>query len=259
MILDLCQTHILWEDKKANILNARHIVEKSNADILFFPEMSFTGFSFNIDVTGESAFETVNAIKKLALDYSKTIAFGWVNKNGDKAENHYSVVDSKGNVISDYVKLHPFTYSGEDKFFSKGNKLSFFELSGFKFAAFICYDLRFGDIFTLASKKADVIVVGANWPKSRADHWKTLLKARAIENQCYVLGINCVGNIGGLDYSGDSCVISPDGSVINMLSDKEGVITAKLKNDVASYRQSFPVRNDRREKLYSILAQECGQ
>ena len=94
------------------------------------------------------------------------------------------------------------------------------------------------------------IIIPANWPAKRAEHWKALLKARAIENQVYIFAANCQGNIGGIYYSGDSCVINPDGQVLEMLSDQEGVIVYDLVDDVFLYRKAFPVLKDRRKDLY---------
>lgn len=128
-----------------------------------------------------------------------------------------------------------------------------FTMHNIPFSHFICYDLRFPELFQLVSKEADAIILPANWPASRREHWKTLLQARAIENQTYILAINCVGSIGGLDYSGDTCVINPDGKICTMLSGSEGNLYYTLCDNVSTYRNHFPVKNDRREALYQIL------
>lgn len=252
MKIQLCQTNIIWENKELNLKKAEKIIENSQCDMLLFPEMSFTGFSNNTSVTGESDSFTVNKLKDFSLKYNKTLGFGWVYKASEKAENHYTFV-SNGNVLADYAKIHPFSYGGEDEFFVGGNDLTVFEYKGFKFAPLICYDLRFPEIFQAVSKKADIITVAANWPASRSEHWKTLLKARAIENMCYIVAVNCVGAIGGLDYSGDSCVITPNGDVIDMLSGAEGSVICDINNDVADYRKKFPTKDDRKVQLYIDL------
>lgn len=250
MKIEICQTNIIWENKESNLKKAEHKIKNSTSNLLLFPEMSFTGFSMNTDLTGEKDNYTLNNIKKMARTYNKALAFGWVKKTIEKSENHYTFVNNKGEVISDYIKIHPFSYSSEDNYFTSGNKINIFKYMGFNICNFICYDLRFPEIFQIASKKADIITVAANWPHSRADHWKTLLKARAIENMCYIIGINCVGNIGNVYYSGDSCIIKPDGSVIEMLSNKEGNIVIEIENDVKEYRKAFPTKNDRKEAFY---------
>ncbi len=253
MKIVLCQTHIKWEDKKANYAIAKKAVADAaylETDLILFPEMSFTGFSMNTDITKESHNETIDQMRKYACQYRVAIGFGWVKNCGDRAENHYSVVDRQGRILSDYTKIHPFSYSGEDKMFRGGEKIVTFQMEGITFSVFICYDLRFPEIFQIASKTANVIIVPANWPASRSEHWLCLLKARAIENQVYILAINCVGTIGGIYYSGNSCVINPNGEMLVEASDKDKLLEYVLVDDVKRFRDSFPAKNDRRENFY---------
>ncbi len=105
----------------------------------------------------------------------------------------------------------------------------------------------------IPSFTAHVILLPADWPAKRSHHWKTLLQARAIENQVYILAVNCVGQIDDLYYSGDSCVINPNGEVLQMLSDEEGLVIFELTDDVEEYRKAFPVKQDRRPELYARL------
>lgn len=153
-------------------------------------------------------------------------------------------------MISDYAKIHPFSFSGEDKKFQGGETINVYELNGVKFSAFICYDLRFPEIFQIASKEAHVIIILANWSEKRREHWKCLFRARAIENQVYIIAVNCVGEIGGVHYSGDSCVINPNGDVLMECFDEENILTYQLQEDVDDYRRVFRVREDRREDIY---------
>ena len=256
MKITLCQSNIKWEDKNSNYVAAKKFVEDAayqNSDLILFPEMSFTGFSMNTTITKEAYHETINQIKEYAVQYQIAIGFGWVKDCGEKSENHYTVIGKDGIIISDYAKIHPFSYSGEDKKFQGGDQIAFFELDQIMFSTFICYDLRFPEIFQAASKRANVIIVPANWPAKRSEHWKSLLKARAIENQVYIFAINCVGEVGDLQFSGDSCVINPNGDVLKELSGQEGIIEFNLLDDVEDYRNSFQVKNDRREELYCNL------
>lgn len=256
MKIKLFQYRIEWEDKEKNIelLNAE--IKKAKIDLILLPEMSFTGFSMNIDNTGEDDSSTIDIIKKMALENAVAIGFGWVERTELKGKNHYSIVDKNGILVGDYVKIHPFSFAKEDRFFDSGDSIVFFELNNVRFSTVICYDLRFPELFQVASSKSDVLVVPANWPRRRKDHWITLLKARAIENQVYIFAINCVGNIGGIDYSGDSCVINPNGEMLDMISDKEGNITFDFENDVGEHRRMFPTKNDRKNKLYITLYEE---
>ena len=253
MRIGLFQMHIIWENKAANFVKLEEQLQKAVAqkiELLLLPEMSFTGFSMHTELTKESNLDTVKRVQALAAAYGVAVGFGWVKDCGEKAENHYTVVDKSGAVISDYAKIHPFSYSGEDLKFRGGDKLIDFELAGIPFSGFICYDLRFPEIFQAVSDKAHVILLPADWPAKRSGHWKALLPARAVENQVYILAINCVGQIDDLYYSGDSCVINPDGQVLQMLSDEEGLLIYDLQDDVEQYRSKFPVKKDRRESLY---------
>ena len=252
----LYQMHIIWEDKEANYLQLESKLKElkdKKTELLLLPEMSFTGFSMNTDVTKESNRETVSKMVEYAKQYHIAIGFGWVKDCGEKSENHYSIVNENGEVLSDYAKIHPFSYSGEDKKFQGGGRIEHFKLKGIPFSSFICYDLRFPEIFQIASKEANVILVPANWPEKRREHWRCLLQARAIENQVYIIAVNCVGEVGGVDYSGDSCVIDPNGKVLRILSEEEGVLEYELTDNVGTFRKSFGVKYDRNEQLYCEL------
>lgn len=253
MKVALAQTHIIWEDKAANEKQALVYIEeaaKRRAEAVFFPEMSLTGFSMSTEVTAEAQQETLNRFCKIAGEYGISVGIGWTKKGEKLAENHYSVIDEYGNVISDYVKIHPFSYADEDKFFVSGSKITYFSLGKYKWSSFICYDLRFPELFQAASQKAEVILVPANWPKKREHHWKSLLIARAIENQCYILAVNCVGLIHGTEYMGCSCSISPDGMVLDILECRDGLLFVELEENVGSLRGNFPVKQDRRWNFY---------
>lgn len=256
MKIAFCQQEIVFEDKNENIKRICNFVEKAknaNAEVIFFPEMSFTGFSMNIKKTAEKSDDNISIIKNLAVNNCIYIGFGWVNSILDKAENHYSVVSPKGDFICDYIKIHPFSYADEDKFFVDGDRLVFFNINDVKFSVFICYDLRFPEIFQSVSNKVDVIVIAANWPKKRREHWKTLLKARAIENQCYTIGVNCFGIQKNIFYSGDSCVYNPNGEIICFSEEKEDMVIFDFFNDTEKYRKIFPVKGDRKNEFYKKI------
>lgn len=253
MKIALYQMHIAWEDKENNYArfeeHLNNFYEKE-IDLFLLPEMSFTGFSMNTGITKESRFETVNRMMSYAKQYHTAIGFGWVKDRGEKSENHYTIVNREGIIVSDYAKIHPFSYSGEDQKFQGGQQIVDFELDDIRFSSFICYDLRFPEVFQIASKIAHVILVPANWPEKRRAHWKCLLQARAIENQVYIIAVNCVGQIGGVNYSGDSCVINPNGEILLELPEREDVSVFELVDDVENYRSTFQIKNDRRENLY---------
>ena len=270
MKLGLAQIFIQWENKELNKLHVKKCVEEfskavseyNETALLLFPEMSLTGFSMNTENTADLDKETVEYCEELSEEYGVAIGIGWVKKKEKLCENHYSIVTPTKGEVSDYIKIHPFSYSEENKFFKGGNKISICELDNLKIGTAICYDLRFPEIFQVMSKDADLIIVPANWPKKRRTHWNTLLAARAIENQCFLAGINCCGLIGGIEYSGDSALYSPMGDsveYIDVIEDADlnnKIFIYNISNSVSEIRKSFPVKQDRREDLYIELIKE---
>ncbi|MBQ9608663.1 MAG: carbon-nitrogen family hydrolase [Lachnospiraceae bacterium] len=281
----LFQMNIIWENKAQNLDKLRlclDLLQDKNVEILFLPEMSLTGFSMNTDVTAEKDDYTLEKIREFASRYGIGIGVGWTKKGEDSlCENHYTIVSGdvapedggagrNGLIESDYIKIHPFGYDNEDKYFRGGDNLSVFRFSDFSIGTAICYDLRFGEIFTKLSERADLIVVPANWPASRVMHWDTLLRARAIENQCYIAGINCAGMMNAKNYSGHSVIFNPVGEMIRptMILDinnniidvnsyngesEDAILIYDLSNDVQKIRTDFPVKNDRKPDLYNTL------
>lgn len=254
----LCQYKILWEDKEKNLLQAKKFIEQAkekSGDMIFFPEMSFTGFSMNIEGTQESDFESLSIIKEYAVKYGIAIGFGWVKASdtGFKAQNHYTIVDSGGEVILDYIKMHPFSYALEDNYFISGDNLAYCVYKQTAMSVFICYDLRFPEIFQAVSDRVSHIFIPANWPAQRDTQWMALAKARAIENQVYINGINCVGEMDDKYYNGSSFIIDPNGKIVEQLLNKEGLIFGDTDNLVELVRKEFPVKQDRRNKLYADL------
>lgn len=254
----LCQTEILFENKAENITKASKFIEaaaKKQVDLVLFPEMSFTGFSMDVAKTGENDGYSVKTIRQAAKKHKIAIGFGYVALNGKKGENRYVIVGNNGEILSEYTKIHSFAIGGEREDFISGNELPVFSaLAGHKIATFICYDLRFPEIFRAVADRSALITVAANWPESRREHWMTLLKARAIENQVYVAGINCTGNQDGLRYCGDSMMINPKGEVIAQAEPgQEEMIICEIGNDVEEIRSAFPVRESRKKDLYKKI------
>lgn len=265
MKIALGQLRLCWEDKEANLKKAEtylQLLKEKETDLFLLPEMSLTGFSMHTDRTKESEKETVRRIGKLAEKYRTAIGVGWVKDAGELCENHYSVVTPEKEIL-DYAKLHPFRFAGETEYFQGGDALPICGYGGFRIGVQICYDLRFPEPFQILSGRTELIVVPANWPAARSEHWKSLLKARAIENMVYIAGVNCAGEAGGLFYSGDSRVYAPDGTRLKCETfslpgscPEEQVQIYELVNDVDRYRECFPVKEDRREDLYEILQKE---
>ena len=257
MKIGLVQMNIVFEDKTSNKEKCISFLKQSKeklVDLVIFPEMSLTGFSMNVELIGEDNYETLTWLKKQAVEFGVYIGLGHVVKANGKGLNKFTVVSPRGKEVCSYTKIHPFSYSSEDKFYESGNEIVYTEIKDFNIAPFICYDLRFPEIFQIASKEAHLIIVAANWPKSRRDNWITLLKARAMENQCYVAGVNAVGNIDGFEYSGDSMIIDPTGRIASEASAGEELVIMDISvSDVLQYRNNFPLKKDRKEDLYSSI------
>lgn len=292
MRVALCQMNIKYEDKKANLEAALSYIKQAvegKADVILFPEMSMTGFSMRTEITSESKTRkfTLKQFRKWAAEYHINIGIGWVagqmednivsileqtfSKEGvtaDRdgkvlpsvdlklAENHYTMISSKGDILGDYIKIHPFSFASENEYFTRGDAVVHYEIAGIPCSHFICYDLRFPEIFQAVSDKAHVIFVPANWPKARIWQWKMLLAARAIEDQCYVIGVNCVGDQDGVEYVGESCVVDPYGKIIHDMGQKPSMFIMDIQDDVLEIRSKFSVRQDRRPELYAKLLKE---
>ena len=261
MKIGLGQLDIAWENKQENMSRCQNIMQQAKAqqvEFLLFPEMTLTGFSMNPDTYGET-FENAPSIQffqQKAVQFQMNIGFGIIIKNGEKSENHCIIVDEKGQIITHYVNIHPSSYGTESKFYSGGDHVTFCTVKGIPVSPLICYDLRFPEIFQACSYQSHLITVIANWPTPRRCHWISLLQARAIENQCYIAGINRCGSGGGLDYSGDSMVIDPYGKIIARAKEGQYLVTAEIDdNIVTQYRKEFPLKADRKPLLYSQLYQ----
>lgn len=256
MKLGLAQMKIEFENKALNSEKCLKFIAEAalnQVDLLLFPEMSVTGFSMKVETMGETDSSTLHWFKEQAVKYNINIGFGHIEKTSEKGKNKFSIVSYNGNELCTYTKIHPFSYGTESKFYTGGSEIVHTSLNGFQITPFICYDLRFPEIFQIASKSCQLITIAANWPKGRREHWITLLKARAIENQCYIAGVNAVGSINSLEYSGDSMIIDPLGNILTQCSNSEALLIADLDiNQVNSLRKSFPLKNDRREDLYKI-------
>ena len=253
MKLALAQLDVIWEDKTINSEAAQQFIKQAaseKVDLILFPEMALTGFSMNTSLIGENNNETTEFFKEMSSKFNISIGFGYV-EGSSNSKNKYSVVAPSGEELVNYTKIHPFSFGEETEFYQSGNEISSFNAFDFTIVPFICYDLRFPEIFQIASKTASLITLAANWPIDRREHWITLLKARAIENQCYIAGINRVGEGNGLNYSGDSMIIDPLGNIISSLYMEEGLIVADIfPENVTQIRENFRLKDDRKEELY---------
>lgn len=263
MRVALGQLDMVWENKEASILRGEKMIREAaqaQADVIIFPEMSFTGYSMNLEGIGEPVgqSDTVRKMSALARQYQIAIGFGWAALPEDTdsivgkglGTNRFTLLDRDGEMVTEYSKIHPFTYGGESDRYARGEQIISVPFLGRNISLFICYDLRFPELFQIASQQSDIIFVIANWPEIRSVHWQTLLRARAIETQSYLVGVNCYGSRDGDSYSGDSMAVDSIGNILGILSGREGVLICELDDRAWRLRQKFSTRADRQEKLY---------
>lgn len=250
----LVQLDAAWEDKAANFDRVRELLGKTTippGSLIVLPEMFATGFSLNLAATiDESPSPTEAFLKELAGKYQSIVVGGVVREGqNNKGRNEAVVFDPAGKLIARYCKVYPFTHGGETAKHEKGEGLVFFEWSGLIAAPLICYDLRFPEAFRQAVKQgAELLIVIALWPSRRVEHWVTLLKARAIENQAWVIGVNRCGTEPELIYPGRSLVVNPHGEIVADAGANEGVVSAEIDPAVLrKWRTDFPALKDIRD------------
>jgi len=238
----------LWEDKEANkekILSM--LAGTEHIELLIFPEMTLTGFSMDSKNNGEGiGGPSFRFFSELSIDKKSNVIAGIVEKRKERFYNTLIHINTDGKLVKLYRKIHPFSYSGEEKYYSAGVRPAISKIRKWKIGLTICYDLRFPELFRKYGKKrAHLIVNIANWPDTRIEHWRTLLKARAIENQCYIVSVNRVGDDPKLHYNGFSSVFDPMGKEIVSVENEERVIIVDLdKKYVNEIREKFPFLND---------------
>lgn len=224
--------------------------KEKGVEMLVFPEMTLTGFDVTSKKIVEYADETNTFFEEMAKECNMYAVYGCAEKGVKKYKNQLKIVGPEG-LIFDYSKMHPFSMSAEHKFFEGGDKVSECTIQGHNYTGFVCYDIRFPEIFQYAGKTSDCIFVIANWPASRSNQWNALLKARAIDTFSFVVGVNCTGTSGKIVYNGMSAAYRPDSTLIAGEQEEEGIIVADLDFDwLKYYRDHGPYNKDRRPELY---------
>lgn len=225
----------------------------SNVDVVVLPEMWSCGF--DNEHLPDHARKTPGILDYLCTfaQKKKVVIAGSLPENVDgKVANTFYVIDETGKVAAQYRKIHLFSPGNEHLYFTAGNRIVTAELSWGKVGLITCYDLRFPELVRRqALKGVDLLMVSAQWPKSRKDHWDVLLRARAVENQVFVLGANRCGKDPNLEYAGHSRIISPWGEILAAGDDSEAMLVADLHADALDKaRESIPCRSDRRPDVY---------
>lgn len=239
MKICLFQKKIKFEDYKYNLEIFKREIIKCNCDLILFPELSLVGFTKN---PKENYYNPINELIELSIKHNIAIGIGYVNKIDDSYYNEYSIINK--NEVVTYQKIHLFSYGDENLYYTPGNSLKTIKIKDFNIGLSICYDLRFPEQFQALGDSCDLIITPSFWPESRINQYNILLAARAIENQCYTIGINGIGDYDNLHYNGCSCCYNPKGEEI-VLSKKEENIIFEINNDIKYYREKMNIRKDR--------------
>lgn len=252
------QHDIVWEDgeaTRARLVPQIAAAAGAGAQLVAVTEMFASGFSMNTAVVAEPLDgPSLDFLVRQAQQHDITLVGSISTSHPDHPRpiNRLVVVDRNG-LVGDYAKIHPFSFSGEDTHYSAGSTFLTLDLFGVRCTFFVCYDLRFADEFWVNAAATDLFVVVANWPGARRLHWQTLLRARAIENQAYVLGVNRVGLDGHedderrLSFTGDSMLIDPLGEALATAAGQETIVLGEVDAaTVTDVRTRFPFQADRR-------------
>lgn len=246
------QINIAWEDKPANFERVRSALRESAPEqgaLVVLPEMFATGFSMNAAAIAESyGGETEQFLSLLAKEHRIYLIGGAAMRGRQgRPRNKALVFGPDGGLIGFYAKMRPFTPGGESEHYAAGDGPIVLKLGGCVVSPFICYDLRFPELFrqAAATHRPELFTVIANWPEKRVVHWVRLLQARAIENQAYVIGVNRVGTDPYYTYTGRSLIVDYNGEILADAGDKERAIQACLDLEtLQNYRQGLPFLQD---------------
>jgi predicted amidohydrolase len=249
------QHDIAWDDREANFEHLAPMVAAATRDgagLVLLTETFSTGFAVDLPGWGEPrGGPSATFLQDQAKEHG-----AWVGGScpeirpdapaDDQRPSNTFVLAGPDGTVHRYEKLHPFGYGGEEQHVRAGTELVTVEIEGLRCSLFVCYDLRFDEMWQVAPD-TDVYLVPANWPTKRSLHWRTLLQARAIENQAYVVGVNRVGDGGGLGYTGDSRIVHPQGELLATGDADEAILIAEVSAaEVQATRERFPFLGDRR-------------
>jgi len=248
LTLSLIQADLVWENPPANREKFDLLFDQVPAEsrLMIMPEMFSTGFSMQAKTLAETEDgETAQWLVKKSTELNKALCSSLITRERDRYYNRLHFVSPEGKARY-YDKRHLFRMAGEDQVYSAGSKRLVVSFDGWKICPLICYDLRFPVWSRNTGLEFDLLIYIANWPERRIQHWQQLLIARAIENQCFVVGVNRVGTDGtGIHYKGSSMVVDPLGNVLTQAGAEETVLTISLNaGEMQNYREKFPAWQD---------------
>jgi len=253
MRIALFQLNIAWENKVTNFKKAESFTKKikdEKVDLIILPELFSTGYTMNSMALAEDiSGETPSFLSMVAKKYNVNILGSFIEKTEEKPKNSAILFNEKGELTFHYSKIHLPSFLNENKHYSSGKEIPTFELGGHKFGAIICYDLRFPELFRkLVEKDVVCIIVIASWPSERIEHWDVLLKARAVDNQLFVIGVNRVGQSPTSNYPGHSVMVDPFAKVMAFYNEnEEGIIIRDIDFSLVDrIRKEYPILKDRK-------------
>lgn len=240
----LCQHDIAWEQPAQNLARLEPLVAAAAADVVVLPELFATGFTLDPAAVADApGGEVVTALRRWAAQYGKAVAGSVAVAEAGRFFNRMYFVTPDGGCVS-YDKRHLFTPGGEARNYTPGSDRVVVEYRGFRFLLLVCYDLRF-PVWSRCRGDYDAILCCASWPAPRREVWRTLLRARAIENQCYVAGVNRVGDDPSGHYAGDSAFVDFKGRTLVEADDRERTLTAVFDGEaLEAFRAKFPAWRD---------------
>lgn len=245
--ISIIQSDIIWEDKKSNLKNYQEKINQiDSTDLIILPEMFTTGFSMNpINISETMTGETIQWMKYNADKMNSAICGSIIIEEDSKYFNRFIWVNPDGS-IHHYDKRHLFSIAGESEVYTPGDSKLIIEYKGWRICPLICYDLRF-PVWSRNAEDYDLLIYVANWPAKRKSAWKSLLLARAIENQCYVVGVNRIGlDNSGNSHSGETSIINALGDTLYIRSHTEDLYTTNIsKLELEKVRKQLPFLNDK--------------
>ncbi len=257
MIVAGLQLDIAWEDPAENFRRTEALVREAvdrGAQVLVLPELFATGFSMRSEAMATHAAEVRAFLADTAIEHDVWVIGGYAESGVERPANACGIFDPKGDEVLHYRKIHPFSLAGEPEHYEAGRDLLTLEIDGVRVTPMICYDLRVPELFRAAATATDLYVVIANWPIRRAHAWRTLLAARAIDDQAWVLGVNRVGEAEGHPHRGDTSLLDPWGEIVATLADAPGTVVGEVDAKVVSdAREHFSFLADRRPEVYRRL------
>jgi len=253
MRVAVIQHDIIFEDAAASRAHVTPMIAQAaatNARVIVLTEMFATGFSMSPERIAEVEGGPSEQFLIDQAGHNKAWLIASIAQRGaDGRYRNNAVVAGPDGSVGRYSKIHPFSYAHEHEHYAAGAEHLTVDIDGLRTTVFICYDLRFADEFWESAPGTDLYVVPASWPEPRRDHWRALLRARAIENQAYVVGANRVGAAKEVVHLGDSAIIDPLGRTLAEASVGEAVLVAEVSADtVAAVRSAFPFLADRRSR-----------